>query len=176
MRTESKRCACHAERRIEDVEARLRFEESVHGDRLVNPSQANPGMAAGRSGGGRRDCRQRLGTRLRPPPMEFELTCEPSMPRAVFDRGVPAHVSTVLLMPMQNCLSEEMRTWAGREGLLCEDVTLPALLKPYMQLPMDHMTITVSLAERCVLLVFGRLVFHLSCTLLLKPCMLLPMD
>ena len=132
------------------MEARKRFEESVHTDRLVNPSAANPGMAAGRPGGGRRDRPNRPGTRLRPPPMALELPLlDLTLPPSAFERGGGA-TGTVLLMPVQHCVNEEMRGWAQREGLFAEELRLPALMKPYLNLPLDRLTIRVRRHAACL--------------------------
>lgn len=129
---------CRAERRLEDVAARSHFEIQVHGDRLANPSSANPGMAAGRATG--RADRRRAGTRLRCPPLRLELPIEAS---GADDAGDGAHVGTVLLMPIQNAVSEDMRAWAARSGAMDRDRWLPALLKPYLRLPLDRITVRV---------------------------------
>jgi hypothetical protein len=131
-----------AERRLEDVAARQHFEVGVHGDRLLNPSSANPGMAAGRSGG--RTDRRRNGTRLRAAPLRLELPIDDvSVGKEAFMSRASPHVGTVLLMPIQHALSEDMRAWAGREGLMERDTWLPALLKPYLRLPLDRISIKV---------------------------------
>ena len=132
---------CRAERRLEDVAARSHFEIQVHGDRLVNPSSANPGMAAGRATG--RADRRRAGTRLRCPPLRLELPVELAGASEAGDGAASHHMGTVLVMPMQNAVSEDMRAWAARSGALARDRWLPALLKPYLRLPLDRMTVRV---------------------------------
>jgi hypothetical protein len=52
-------------------------------------------------------------------------------------------MSMVLLLPMQMSLSDEMRQWASECGLLQEAAHLPALMKPYLRLPMDQLTLGV---------------------------------
>jgi hypothetical protein len=131
-----------AERRLEDVAARQHFEVGVHGDRLLNPSSANPGMAAGRAGG--RSDRRRNGTRLRAAPLRLELPIEDvSVGNEAFMSRTSQHIGTVLLMPIQHALSEDMRAWAAREGLMERSTWLPALLKPYLRLPLDRVSVKV---------------------------------
>jgi hypothetical protein len=135
-----------AERRLEDVAARQHFEVGVHGDRLLNPSSANPGMAAGRAGG--RSDRRRNGTRLRAAPLRLELPIEDvSVGNEAFMSRTSQHIGTVLLMPMQHALSEDMRAWAAREGLMERSTWLPALLKPYLRLPLDRVSVKVCTAS-----------------------------
>ena len=135
-----------AGRRAEDLEARKKFEVSVHGDRLVNPSATNPGMAAGRyaNASNSRSRSERLGTRLRPPPLAQELPVLDlsDIPRDM-RRVPPAHVRPVLLMPLQHATCAEMRAWGARSGLMDPEATLPALLKPYLQLPLERITVRV---------------------------------
>jgi hypothetical protein len=117
----------------------------VQSNRLANPSAANPGMAAGRARPNDRRRHDRYGTRLRPPALAHDLVVLGPSPLSaeVFARGPPAHVRPVLLMPLDTCVHEGMRAWAAREGLLEPAARLPALLKPYLQLPLERVSVSV---------------------------------
>lgn len=138
-------CCNHAERRLEDLAARKHFEVSVQGDRLANPSSTNPGMAAGRvraSGvGGNSSSRARGSIHLKAPPLKLQL---PLISTGVArSSAADQHMHLLLLSPMQMTLSEEMKKWASDNKLLQDHAVLPPLMKPYLRLPFDQLTLWV---------------------------------
>ena len=134
----------NAERRLEDLAARKHFEISVQGDRLANPSSTNPGMAAGRrerSSAAAVTTSRRCSAHLKAPPLKLQLPLiHPGVPANASHSG---HMFLVLFMPLQMTLSDEMKEWGSASGLLQEATRLPALLKPYMRVPLERVTLGV---------------------------------
>lgn len=135
----------HAERRLEDLAARKHFEISVQGDRLANPSATNPGMAAGRreraSASAAVTGSRRCSAHLKAPPLKLQLPLiHPGVPATASHSG---QMFLVLFMPLQLTLSEEMKEWGHASGLIQEATRLPALLKPYMRVPLERVTLGV---------------------------------
>lgn len=137
----------HAERRLEDLAARKHFEISVQGDRLANPSATNPGMAAGRrdraSASAAAAGSRRCSAHLKAPPLKLQLPLiQPGVPASA---SLSGHMFLVLFMPLHMTMSEEMKEWGHASGLLQEATRLPALLKPYLRVPLERVTLGVRL-------------------------------
>lgn len=133
------------ERRLEDLAARKHFEVSVQGDRLANPSSTNPGMAAGRVraslGSGQGASRGRGSAQLKAPPLKLQM---PLISTGIArSTAAEQHMHMLLLSPMHMTLSEEMKKWASDNSLLADHAVLPSLMKPYLRLPFDQMTLCV---------------------------------
>lgn len=130
---------------MEDLAARKHFEISVQGDRLANPSSTNPGMAAGRvrsSGAGSQGASRGRGSiQLKAPPLKLQM---PLISTGVArSAAAEQHMHMVLLSPMHMTLSEEMKKWASDNSLLEDHAVLPPLMKPYLRLPFDQLTLWV---------------------------------
>jgi hypothetical protein len=111
---------------------------------LANPSSTNPGMAAGRvraSGHGSGANRGRGSIQLKAPPLKLQL---PLICTGVArSSATEQHMHMVLLSPMHMTLSEDMKKWAADNSLLQDHAVLPPLMKPYLRLPFDQLTLFV---------------------------------
>lgn len=139
----------------------------MQGDRLANPSSTNPGMAAGRreraSASAAVTASRRCSAHLKAPPLKLQLPLiHPGVPANASHSG---HMFLVLFVPMQMTLSEEMKEWGSASGLLQEATRLPALLKPYMRVPLERVTLGVRNHPQPAITLFA-LPISLECLLL----------
>ena len=84
---------------------------------------------------------RRCSAPLKAPPLKLQLPLiHPGVPANASHSG---HMFLVLFMPLQLTLSEEMKEWGHASGLIQDATRLPALLKPYMRVPLERVTLGV---------------------------------
>ena len=104
-------------------------------------------MRASHGSGGHGASRSRGSIQLRAPPLKLQLPLiSTGVPRSA---AAEQHMHMVFLSPMHMTLSEEMKAWAGDNSLLADHAVLPPLMKPYLRLPFDQMTLWVRFYRHC---------------------------